>query len=684
MKKSMVGLALCAALFALGLSACDASLPSSDDGESIFTTTSDAKKGNLTINDISSSQSGSWYAYISASDTLTGSIKPDDYVARSYESISSDASTVSLHPLSSSSSRWSGGESYYVYLVTSSKIVAKSNKRISFSDGNGTASASDFVSGLKITGITSTSSLNGSYYVYLHTSSSTSSPKYGCTASSSSSVTINSSTGGATTVPLYSGSGSSSQWGNTGSYYVYLVDSSDRIVAKSRSEVSFALGNAEISTSASAAQLTFVGLTITNTSDSSLNGKSYQVYISSNSSPTNLSSNASATGSVAISSSTATVFLSYNTNSQWLGSGSYYVYFVDSSSQSATRSNGSVSFSFGSGTINASTLGQTQTATGLKMTGITSSSGLDGSYGVYISSSSSVTSFASSSNYEASSSSSVAINSATTEATFTLYSRSSPSLLWTDTGSYYYVYLVDSSNRIVAKSRSQVSFDFGSGTINASSGLAFLGLKITNISSIPYGTYRVYINTNSNTSSPGSSPAANGSVTISSSTDSSVTVLLYSGSNSSPQWVPSSGYSNYVYLVNSSNQIVAKSNKAFYFTNGGDTINASSELAFLGLKITNITDSLYGTWRVYIHSRSTNSPSSSYVASSSSSVSIGSSTGSTAIVPLYNNSSSQWTGSGGSSYYVYLADNSSPTTIKSSGPITFTSGNGTISANNLK
>jgi hypothetical protein len=241
------------------------------------------------------------------------------------------------------------------------------------------------------------------------------------------------------------------------------------------------------------------------------------------------------------------------------------------------------------------------------------------------------------------------------------------------------VYLVDSSNIIVAKSGSKY-FSFGSVEINASE-LAILGLKIDNIASstIPNGTYRVYIN--SNTSTPSSSPTANGYITISSSTSSTVTVPLYASSSSSSQWLSTSTSSYHVYLVNSSNTIVAKSRDSVSFTNSGGTIDAATGLDKIsGLTINNIPSNLFGIYQVYI-STTTNatgswsSGSNNLTAKSSGPVAIESSP---TTVPLYDSSgSSQWTNSV-SSGYVYLVTGSDQTIVAKGGPASFTSGSGTI------
>jgi hypothetical protein len=117
MKKSMVGLALCAALCALGLlSGCDATLSASGDGDGIFTEAGDDdkdsnKKGQLTITGISSASSlyeTSCYVYITASSTSSPS---SNHVANG--SVTIDSSTVTV-PLYSSGSPWTGTGSRYV------------------------------------------------------------------------------------------------------------------------------------------------------------------------------------------------------------------------------------------------------------------------------------------------------------------------------------------------------------------------------------------------------------------------------------------------------------------------------------------------------------------------------------------------------------------------------------------
>jgi hypothetical protein len=100
------------------------------------------------------------------------------------------------------------------------------------------------------------------------------------------------------------------------------------------------------------------------------------------------------------------------------------------------------------------------------------------------------------------------------------------------------------------------------------------------------------------------------------------------------------------------------------------------------LTITNIPQSLYRIYDVYICSSSnTSSPSSNYEARSSSytSVTIDSST---EIVSLYTSAGSPWIGTDNYYYYVYLVDYSSGQ-IVASGQVTFSNGNGTIDASSL-
>jgi hypothetical protein len=65
MKKITAGLAVCAALVALGLSACDAVLPVSDEGGGPFSDT----KGILTFNNLSLGEN--YRVYISSDPSIT-------------------------------------------------------------------------------------------------------------------------------------------------------------------------------------------------------------------------------------------------------------------------------------------------------------------------------------------------------------------------------------------------------------------------------------------------------------------------------------------------------------------------------------------------------------------------------------------------------------------------------------
>jgi hypothetical protein len=113
-------------------------------------------------------------------------------------------------------------------------------------------------------------------------------------------------------------------------------------------------------------------------------------------------------------------------------------------------------------------------------------------------------------------------------------------------------------------------------------------LKINNISYSLYGNYLVYIDSSGSATNPWSSYTArsSGYIPIDSSAE---TVSLYSGS----QWTGAGYY--YVYLVTSSNQILAKSSAPIYFTNGGATINASEQLAFPQIDSNGISNISYSS-----------------------------------------------------------------------------------------
>jgi hypothetical protein len=156
-------------------------------------------------------------------------------------------STVSIQPPvarvnlteNGSAGRWTGSGSYYVFLESNTyNLKARSSSPVSFSDGNGTASS--FIEAGRLTISINNSSLYGDYWVYISSGNEITGPT-DILAASNTSVTINSST--FTTVDL-TASSSSRPWTGTGSYYVFLEDSSSgNPAAISNGRVPFTLGN---------------------------------------------------------------------------------------------------------------------------------------------------------------------------------------------------------------------------------------------------------------------------------------------------------------------------------------------------------------------------------------------------------------------------------------------------------
>jgi hypothetical protein len=344
---------LAAVLFVFCLSGCDGMLDSSNDGDGLFSAIEnhqDDTGGQLTVTNIPSGLYGSYSVYICSYAGLTN--PHSNYSASGYVTINSSTEVIDLY--GDYGSQWTGSGSYYVYLVRSNdaQIAAKTTGSVYFSDGVAAVNASQFDSGtggdqgqLTVTNIPS--GLYGSYSVYICSYAGLTNPQYNYSASGY--VTINSST---EVIDLDGDYGS--QWTGSGSYYVYLVDGSNQIAAKTTSSVSFSDGVAAVNASQfdSGTGGNQGRLTVTNIS-SGLYG-SYSVYICSSGSLTNPSSNYSASGNVTINSSTGVIDLYGGSGSQWTGSESYYVYLVDGSNQIAAKTTGLVYFSNGSAEINAS------------------------------------------------------------------------------------------------------------------------------------------------------------------------------------------------------------------------------------------------------------------------------------------------------------------------------------------
>jgi hypothetical protein len=403
-------------------------------------------------------------------------------------------------------------------------------------------------------------------------------------------------------------------------------------------------------------------------SPSGLSG-SYYVYVHAKNNVTNPESGyvARSHGSYYLSSSSYSgtppstkveLRTSEDSGKQWAGSGNYYAYLVGYSSSSSLSNDNilvsnSVSFSHGNATISGTTgLRQASILT------INNASGLSsGTYNIYLHASGDVTNPQSSpvarGSFSSSSSQPVALYSG---------SGSGSSSRWTGEGSFC-VYLVYSSGKIET---TQASFSDGVGTINFNaftqqdSTLMITGITST---SLPSGTYTVYLN--SETTSPSISPVANGSISSYASSEIVVTMPLYSGTGSSSRWTPGSGSSYYVYFVNSSNQVVARSENSVSFqSNGKGNISASDLVRASTLTLTNISTSAYSsgsftiglTYTVYIHGSGDASVKDSDFTPLASGSFSASSSNTTQTVVL---SSGQWTGSG--NYYVYFVpSNPSP------------------------
>jgi hypothetical protein len=635
-------------------------------------------------------QGRSYNIYISDSGNISSPWSSNnDYVARSSSSstvsISSSPVTVPLYAYGNSSSLWDGEGSYYVYLVSSSSpysIVAKSNSAISFSNGSYTISnaASALVPwGLTINGFSPGTS--GNYKVYVCASSTTTPWSSSYDASGDLSTTG--------TVSLYSYGSTTTPWTGSSGYYVYLVSGSSssdyRVVGKTASSsslVTFQYGSATIDTSV----LVPTGLSISNFSSLGLStGTIYQVYIRENSTPPTSWSSSSyvASGSISSSNSTTPVALITSGSSatsnplRWTGDNSYYVYLVSGTSTSSltVARSAQITFAYGSATTSLSRLG-------LTINNI-SSTVLSGTYKVYITSNNTSTPW---SNYLAASPSDLAIDNNSTSPVVPLspYDSSSNSL-WSSTGSSCYVYLVrtvSSTNQIVV-ARGDTSFTNGSGTTE----LSLPKLTIINISTDSLsGTYKVYITSNSVNNSSWSTTtylASSSDVTINSTPTPLVVPLSLSGSSgNSYLWSSTEGSPCYVYLVragSSNNQIVASDWTSF--TNGSATIDASSSLTISGLQISSISslNLSNGTYTVYVSTANSWSSSSNNTASGTLTIS-----GSTATAPVLlfpsNSTTSQWTGSSGStSYYVYLVNAPSTVVAKSNSTVSFSFGRATTS-----
>jgi DNA/RNA endonuclease YhcR with UshA esterase domain len=410
-------------------------------------------------------------------------------------------------------------------------------------------------------------------------------------------------------------------------------------------------------------QLTVTGV------DSGLYG-SYRVYVSSSSSESSYTSNAAASGSASISGSTAAVELYPSGSSfRWSGSGSHYVFFVDSyTGQLALRSSYQVSFTNGSASVSVSSF----IVTGrLTITGI--SSGFYGTYDVYVNYPDSESSYK---NNPMASAASVTINSSTSTARVDLHPSGGSSSRWNSSGSYFVFFENRNTGRLAHKSTARIPFTNGSASISANNFAEIIPgrLTVTDISSgsLSNGTYNAYVNSSNDESSYDISPRASGSVTISSS-DSTVTVNLFTYGSSS-RWSDTGYY--YVFIEDNAGQLVAKSNQ-ISFTNGSANVPVSSftEITPGRLTVTGISSSFYGIYQVYVTSYANNATYVTNAEAYADSVAINSSP---VTVNLLRTSggSSPWDGTG--SYYVYLEydDDSGTQTIMAS--VYFVRGRATV------
>jgi hypothetical protein len=318
---------------------------------------------------------------------------------------------------------------------------------------------------------------SGTYQVYINFSSTEGSYK---SSPSAVSKTV-SSTASTVTISLYTSASSSTLWSGSGSYYIFIEDSSNgNLVAKS-SQVSFTNGSAQISASSftfsQSGQLSITGIS------SSLPSGTYQVYINTSSAEGSYKTSPSAvskTASFTASTETISLYTSASSSTLWSGNGSYYIFIEDYSNGNLVAKSGQISFTYGSAQISASSLTFSQSVGKLSINGISNIQ--HGSYRVYINSSSNEGSYKSSPS---------AVNEyisfdEPTE-TISLYISTSSSTLWSGNDSYYIFIENSSSGNLVAKS-GLVSFTKGSATISTSTlipvaGSYFPWASVTSLSS---------------------------------------------------------------------------------------------------------------------------------------------------------------------------------------------------------
>jgi hypothetical protein len=523
-------------LFVLGLSACDGTLSASGDGGGLFNKPgSSGSGGQVVITGIDAGLYGTYQVYVHSSSNENSYMNSP--AASGSVTIKGSDETVNLST-GPYASPWNGTGPYYVFIADNSgKLAAKSGESLHFAEGRAAISVSKLtVTGrLTITGIPS--GFSNTYQVYVHSSNSESG--YKTSPAASGSVIVSGSTAA---VDLYPDS-SDSRWNGTGPYYVFIVDSSGQLAVKSGSQVSFSNGSADIT----ASSLIMLGrLTVTNI-PSTLYG-TYDIYVNSGDSNVSYSTNAAARAdSVTFDRSTVTVDL-YNTgsSSRWNAGGTYYIYLRNRSTSQLDAKSGPISFSNGSAEAGAG---------GFIMLGRLTINNIPSTnydrYRIYAHSSGSESGYTTG---MAAYNTSVSINGST--AAVDLYTDGR-SLRWGGTGPYY-VFLVDNSGRLAAKS-GLVSFSNGSAVINANN-LTPVGLTITGITMA--GNITVYVKSPSdNTTYTGAT--VSGSVTVNGSTG---TAVLSTGSS---LWNATGAYD--VFLADNNRGTVVKA-KAVSFIWGTATV----------------------------------------------------------------------------------------------------------------
>ncbi|MDR1588108.1 MAG: hypothetical protein LBS57_11680, partial [Treponema sp.] len=319
MKKLIAGLAV--SLFIFGLSGCDGILSSPDDGEGLFSViekekSPDNNRGKLRINNIDPGLYGTYTVYIHYS----GSVSNPWYNPSASGFVAIDSSTEVIDLYDGSYYRWTGTGDYYIYLVDGITIVAKTTYRVDFTNGNATINASQLSrvdqGQLTISNIDPSLYGYGNYRVYICNGSNENYPENNYVARSNGYVTIDTTT---EVIDLYDGY---SRWTGTGWYYVYLVDSSYQIVAKTTNSVSFSNGSATIDASYELGLSTGQGQLTINNIDPSLYGYgNYRVYICNGSNENYPENNYVARSMYVTIDTTTEVIDLYDGYSRWTGTG---------------------------------------------------------------------------------------------------------------------------------------------------------------------------------------------------------------------------------------------------------------------------------------------------------------------------------------------------------------------------